>query len=327
MRGVVASIDGDQQLGRIGGAEHVSQAVGKHIEQGLTVDAQGLHGRQVVVHHIGPAAIGIEREVTVEPAQGRAHRCGSAAASTRAGTNGRDMQGIAFEVGVVVGDHIAAGVHPRLSIVQATGFHRRGTVVDSVRRVVAPTNDDIELSQVVQVTEVGDLVGEGFQQKLQRAEGAHSGVVDVDVVEVAAVVADDQFAVQPGHQGAIAVVGAGIDRAQGARGGFSASAYTAYVLLVALVDVGVIGQHVAAGVDAVAGAVVGDRQGKIVAGHRGIEGAQDGNGELGDIGGTDKVLHTVGEGFDKEVTLPQALHHSQVVVDQVAVVAVAVDDQ
>ncbi|MNP38037.1 hypothetical protein D3C76_1315200 [compost metagenome] len=99
------------------------------------------------------------------------------------------------------------------------------------------------------------------------------------------------------------------------------------MLLVALVDVGVIGQHVAAGVDAVAGAVVGDRKGEVVVGHRGIEGAQDGNGELGDIGGTDKVLHTIGEGFDKEVTLPQALHHSQVVVDQVAVVAVAVDDQ
>ncbi|MCY1344846.1 hypothetical protein D9M69_308930 [compost metagenome] len=151
-------------------------------------------------------------------------------------------------------------------------------------------------------------------QEFQEVQGEHVRVADIEGVLVAAVGVDDQRAVLADQHVAHA---AGRTAA-----GFRAGADGGDGELVAAIDVAVVGQHVAAGVQHQAVAVVGDRDVEVVGGHRRIPGALDGDDELGDVFGAGGVAHAVAEGLQQGVAGLERLHRGQVVVHHIAVVAV-----
>ncbi|MNZ67192.1 hypothetical protein D3C78_854300 [compost metagenome] len=156
--------------------------------------------------------------------------------------------------------------------------------------------------QIALPAKVGDLIGEVFIEKLQRPQRQYRGVAVIDDVGVIAIGTDDQLPVESVDQGAVGVVGAWIDGVQSAARRFSAEADAADLQAVALIDIGVIGQHVTGRADAIAIAVIGDGEGHVVGRHGGIPGTVDANVQLGDIGGAGDVAHPVGEGFHQRIT-------------------------
>ncbi|MNK84067.1 hypothetical protein D3C87_1039060 [compost metagenome] len=236
------------------------------------------------------------------------------------------MQGVAFVVGVVI-QHVAARVDARLTVVDPAGLDSRRRIGSRDRCRVASADDDVNLRQIVLPATVGDLIGEPFVEELQRPQGQDGRVVGVEVVGEGPVGTDDQLPVEPVDQGAVAVVGACRHAAERAACRFGTESDTGNLQAVALIDIGVVGQDIAARVDAVAGAVIGDCDGRIVGGHWRIPGTIDADAQLCDVGGAHGVAHPVGKGFHQRIADLECLHGGQVVVDYITVSAIGVDGQ
>jgi hypothetical protein len=146
-RRVVAAIDGDAQLGSAGVAPAIDDGVGEHFVERLAALTQGLDGSEVVVDGVGVAAVGVDQQVAVQPAQRGADAADRADRVDGAGVNADHRQRIAFGIGVVV-QHIAAGVEAGLIVVAAPGFDGGGRVGIGHRRNVAATNDDVDFRQI-----------------------------------------------------------------------------------------------------------------------------------------------------------------------------------
>ncbi|MCY1344845.1 hypothetical protein D9M69_308920 [compost metagenome] len=255
-----------------------------------------------------------------------------------------------------------AGVDARGAVVDAALLGGEDDLVLGMRRVVGAADDDHQLRGVGQAGRVDDLVGEDDVERGAFGQADDGVVLAVDVEAEGAVGVDGQAAEVLGADDERAAAGLGVGGEQGYRGashrgqgadGFDAACDLAPVAdavdlqhgarLVGAVDVQV--DAVAARVvdatgaageqDDVAGRValrpgVGLRglgSGLVVAGHRVVVVAADGDAQFGQVVQAQGVGDLVAEVLDQRVVGSQALHRGIGVVDHVAVGAVGGDGQ
>ncbi|MNZ56427.1 hypothetical protein D3C78_743720 [compost metagenome] len=291
----------------------IDDGVGEDVHQHLATGAQGLDRCQAVIDGVGPAAVGVHYQVAIQPAQRGAQGASGAGTRFATGADGRHPQHVALKVAIVA-QHIAAGVQARCGVVQAAGLDGRGVIVNAIGCIVAANDNDRQLGKVGQAAKVGDFIGEVLDQGLQHVQGQYRRITGVDGVGVTAVGIEHQRAVQALKDIA--------DRTGNPCADFGAGTDSCDCELIALVDIAVVGQHVAAGVEHQTVAVVGYADIDVVLGHRCVPGALDDQVELRGILGASSVAHTVGEGFLERITGLEGLDHGQGIVDLVLIVAI-----
>ncbi len=241
------------------------------------------------------------------------------AAKLVADANANERLGVAGVDIAVVGQDVDARIYAGGVVVGAAGFDGDHVHPEGVGIVVATLDGDGQGGAAGGAGQVADGVGEGIAQRIARdAQGLHARVVVVDEVDVAAVGVEGQGAVLAGQGAANAAdIGAVADSDHSER-------------FAELVDVGVVGQDVAARVDArevVVEAARLDGDGVVVVGHRRVVGALDGDVQHRDIGGATGVGVAVVEAVDQGVAGAQGLHRRHAVVQTIAVAAVGVERQ
>ncbi|MNJ44395.1 hypothetical protein D3C77_394450 [compost metagenome] len=291
----------------------VDDCIGEYIYQYLATGAQRLHRCQAVVDGVGPTAVGVHHQVAIQPTEGGAYRSIGACTGFTAGSDCRDCQYIVFKVDVVA-EHIAAGVEARRRIVQSARLDSSGSIINAIGHIIASDDDDRQLREVGETASVGHLVGEFVDHCLQQIQRQNGRVGAVDVIGVAAVGIDYQCAILADQHIA--------NRAGHPRATFRTGTNAGHCKYIALVNIAVVRQHIAAGVDGQAIAIIGHGKIDVVSGHRGIPRALNGQAELGDVLGPGSVAHAIGEHLLKGIARFQGLDGSQCVVDLIAIIAV-----
>ena len=342
-KGIVVRIGGDAQAQvDLGGCAHrgvddhgldVVTPVGAVDRRGR-VDGRGAGGADD--GGLEDVGAGVARGVCPGPCAGAAGRGkgGGDRAGGRVGEFEHDAvaqailpvgDGACVGQGLVVGDEVTAAD-------AAVGGGRDdvngGRAVVQRRRVGGPVDADDNRLGAGQPCCVFDGVGEGVGQRCaggqQRFDG---GVALVDGVAVAAVGADLERTVGTGHTGG---VGSGVGRCHRGRSAAGARKDGADGFGVGLINVGVVGQHVAGGVDtrgAVGAAARLGCAGHIGHGHGRVVGALHRDDQVGGLG-TGAVVGGVGEDFGQGVGAAfKALHRGVGVVHGVDIAAVCADHQ
>ena len=293
-----------------------------------------------VVNGVGVTAVGVDAQGAVGAHQQEAAaaigRSGHAGALLAPGANpgdaalGRQGRVVAIDV-TVVGEHIAAGVGARCAVVGAARLGGDRTVVAGDRGIIGALDGDAQHAEVGEADGVVEnRVIEGFLQAVAGAEGINGWVAVVDDVGVGAVGIHGEGAVGPlDHEVSKAIGDPSHTRpfaAPCAHGGHGSVERWGVVAI----HVGVVGQHIAAGI--AAGRAVGHAArfhggGRIVVGDGGIVGAMDGDGQNGRIREPAAVTHRVVEVLAHGVEGIERLNRGVVVVNHVGEGPIGMDGQ
>ncbi|MNX94423.1 hypothetical protein D3C86_1266530 [compost metagenome] len=271
-RRVVAAANGQGERAGASGAPEIRDLVVEELGQGLVRPAQGLHLGEAVVQTVVPAAIGIHHQLTIAPLQ-HSPQGGTLAIGM---LNARHRQGIALQIAVIA-EHIAAGIQAGLSVIESARLDHLGLIRVGDRGIVAPPYEDGELGKIDRTRQILRLVGEVVVQGLQGPQPLNGGIAGIEGILVTAILIQGEGAIEPG-QGEGKDLG---DGGQRAACGFSSRSPTAEDKAVAAVDVGIVAQQVAVGIDHIAGTIVGDGDPDVVAGHGGVVGPLNANGQGG----------------------------------------------
>ncbi|MCY1413150.1 hypothetical protein D9M71_285760 [compost metagenome] len=229
--------------------------------------------------------------------------------------------GDAVDVGVVV-QHVANAIGSRRSVGDTAGFDGDGGVVAGDGRVVAAGDDDHQLRAGLQAKVIGHGVGEGVAQGL--AGGAQCLDFRQAVVEH---VAPGAVGIQ--REVAIGAAQDAAHAAGSARVAGAAGADTDHRERIVF-RVGVVGQHIAAGIDACLGIVQAsgfDGVALVWIGCRGVVAAEDDDVQLRLVAKGAPVGYLVGEDVLDELEIPQRQDFRIAGIDEIGVAAVLADDQ
>ena len=174
-----------------------------------------VHRRVAVVDGVGVAAVGVDPEGAVGANQHEAAAAIGHASYTGAlldsradagdAALGRQGRVVAIDV-AVVGEHIAAGVGARRTVVSAASFKGCAGVVACDRGIIRPIDGDAQHADVGEAAKVSDRVVELFLQAVAGAEGVDEWIAVVNDVGVGAVGVDGEGAVGPtDHKSASAI--------------------------------------------------------------------------------------------------------------------------
>ncbi|MNI06029.1 hypothetical protein D3C73_589970 [compost metagenome] len=321
--GIIGPLDGDGDGGQAAGAGGIHQGVGKAVGQGIGRQTQGLHRRQVVVDHIGVAAIPIEQQPAIVAPQLGAQGTSSARAPCGAGADSGDMPGFIGVAGVgvaVVGEHVAGGIAAEGGVAESPGLDGGARVIHRHRGIITAVDGDHQGGDVVEVAQIRDPVAEGLGEGVPLPQGLDGGIAVVHQVAIAAVGPQGQGAVEPDNDGAIGAGAAAGNIGYLAEVGVRSQGDLADPLAVSRIDVGVVGEHIADGVRAgLADPLLGGAA-CIVAAQGGVVGALDGDDETGLVADALVIDHLIVELLGQGVTAKaQPLHIGVVVVEDVAI--------
>ena len=311
----------------------VKQGVVEEIPQGGT-GIEGIHHGVAVVNDVGVGAVGIEGQGAIETLECNTHTPGCAGSFLSSRANRRDRaqrwsnQVVAVRLVhiAIIGDHVADGVAAGGSVEGATGLHGVADVIGGQGSIVGPGDGDRQDADVGEGA-IGDGVVKGLAKEGPRIEGIDCRIGVVKHIAVGAVRLEGDRSIQALQGHTDGAGGAGSLGATGAEGGNDAIQRWRVVGI----DVGVVGEDVAAGVDsrrAIGGAASLQSGAHIIDGDGGIIPSQNRDRQDGAIGKAAWVIEQgVIERVAEGIARVEALHRGVGVINHIGIRAVGTQSE
>ena len=306
----------------------VKQGVVEEIPQGGT-GIEGIHHGVGVVDDIGVGAVGVEGQGAIQTPEGNTHTPSCAGAFLASCANRCDRaQRWSNEVVAVrlvhiaiIGDHVADGVAAGGSVEAATGLEGVADVIGGHGGIVGAGDGDRQDADIGEGA-IGDGVVEGLGEESARIEGIDCRIGVVNHIAVGAVRLEGDRSIQALQGHTDGAGGAGSLDGTGAEGGHDAIQRWRVVGI----DVGVVGEDVAAGVGsrcAIGGATGLQSGAGIIDGDWGIIPSQNREHQDGAIGEAAWMIEQgVIEGLAEGVAWVKRLHRGVGVINHIGVGAV-----